>query len=439
MDGHHDRRIGLMHSVSREEVTNWAGNVTFSAERLLRPRTVADVQRLVGAADKIRVLGTGHSFNRLADTPGTLVSLAGLSRVVDIDRVAQTVRVDGGITFAELAGDLRGSGLALANMASLPHISLAGACATGTHGSGHTNQVLAASVRALTLVSATGDLVHLERGSTTFPGAVLSLGRLGVVVDMVIDLVPDFQVAQTVVEHVDEGLVGADLESVLTAAYSVSMCTNWAPEPRMQVWVKEKVGRPEAWAGTPRWGGRLATGPRHMLEGMPPRYATEQLGVPGPWAERLPHFRADFMPSSGAELQSEYLIPMRHASTAWNALAQVRDRIAPVLQGCEVRCVVGDDLWLSPTAATLCVGYHFTWIPDGARIMPAVRLVEDLLTDFDARPHWGKIFTTSADELAARYPRLSEFQGLVADLDPRGKFGNEQVDTWLRPQRGVHS
>lgn len=428
-----------MHSVAREEITNWAGNVTFSAERLRRARTVAEVQRLVGSADKIRVLGSGHSFNRLADTPGTLVSLAGLPRVVDIDPAAQTVRVDGGITYAELARHLRGSGLALANTASLPHISLAGACATATHGSGRTNQVLAASVRALSLVSATGDLLRLERGSTAFPGAVLSLGRLGVVVDMVIDLAPDFQVAQTVLEHVDEGLVGADLESVLTAAYSVSVCTNWAREPRIQVWVKEKVGRPEGWAGAPRWGGWPATGPRHMFEGMPPRYATEQLGVPGPWAERLPHFRADFMPSSGAELQSEYLIPMRHASTAWNSLARVRDQIAPVLQGCEVRCVAGDDLWLSPTAGTFCVGYHFTWIPDGARVMPAVRLVEDLLTDFDARPHWGKIFTTSADELAARYPKVSEFRGLVADFDPRSKFGNEQVDTWLRLHNGADS
>lgn len=420
-----------MHDASREAITNWAGNVTFSAERLVRPRSVDELRRLVGSEARIGVLGTGHSFNRIADTPGTMLSLADLPRAVDIDREARTVRVAGGLSYAELARALQGSDLALENMASLPHISLAGACATGTHGSGRSNRVLAAAVRSLTLVSATGDLVRLERGSPGLAGAALSLGRLGVVTDMVIDLVPAFEVAQTVVENPDEEVVGADLESVLNSGYSVSVCTDWARTPRMQIWMKEQVGRPGGWAGTTLWGGRPATGPRHMLEGLPPHFATEQLGVPGPWDARLPHFKAEFTPSSGAELQSEYLFPMRHATTAWAALARIRDLIAPVIQGCEVRCVAGDDLWLSPTGGTQCVAYHFTWVPDTARVLPVVRVVEDVLSGLDARPHWGKVFVTSPEVLAARYPRLEDFRSLVAELDPLGKFGNEQVDGWL--------
>lgn len=420
-----------MRNITPERVTNWAGNVTFAAERLVRPRSVTELQRLVSGATRIRALGTGHSFNHVADTSGTLMSLADLPPTIEIDHTARAVRVAGGLSYGELAHALRGSGLALANMASLPHISMAGACSTGTHGSGRANQVLAAAVRAVTLVSATGDLVPFERGAPGFPGAALSLGRLGVIADLEIDLVPDFQIAQTVVEDPDEAVVGTELEAILSSAYSVSVCTNWAQEPRMQIWLKEKAGEPSGWAGTPLLGGRPAAGPRHMLQGMPPRYATEQLGVPGPWEARLPHFRADFTPSSGAELQSEYLIPMRHAATAWDTLARIRDLIAPVLLVCEVRCVAGDDLWLSPTAGNLSVAYHFTWIADAARVLPVVRVVEDAFSDLDARPHWGKMFATSSDALAASYPRLEDFRALVARLDPGNKFGNEQVDGWL--------
>jgi xylitol oxidase len=411
--------------------TNWAGNVTYAAADIQRPSSLEQLRSTVASSDRVRALGTGHSFSRIADTSGTLLRLDGLPREIDVDTDAGTVRVSAAMRYGDLGPVLRSHGLALPNTGSLPHISVAGAVATATHGSGTGNHVLAGSVRSLTAVTADGELRTLRRDEAAdFDGWVVSLGRLGVVVALELDCVPDFEVAQTVVEGVDEDVVGRRLNAVLGAAYSVSVFTDWAREGRTQVWVKERA---PAQGLEELWGGRLADGPRHPIAGMPTEHTTVQMGEPGPWDERLPHFRLDFMPSSGDELQSEYFVEARHAPAVWSALRGLRESLAPVLLVSEVRAIAPDAFWLSPTRGEDAVAFHFTWTSDAEAVARAVAAVEDALAGFDARPHWGKVFRTLPARLAELYPRLGEFRELVRAVDPTGKLGNDLVDGWLGP------
>ncbi|MFF1271970.1 D-arabinono-1,4-lactone oxidase [Streptomyces marokkonensis] len=409
-----------------ESVTNWAGNITYAAKELHRPRTLDALRALVAESPRVRALGSGHSFNEIAEAgeDGVLLSLGGLPPRIDVDTAARTVRVGGGVRYAELAREVHRHGLALANMASLPHISVAGSVATGTHGSGVGNGPLSSSVRAVELVTADGSTVTVERGDERFGGAVTSLGALGVVVTLVLDLEPAFEVEQRVFTELPlEGLDAGTFEKVMASAYSVSLFTDWRSPGFRQVWVKRRTDQPLPdfpWAAP-------ATEKMHPVPGMPGVNCTEQFGVPGPWHERLPHFRAEFTPSSGAELQSEYLVPRRSAVAVLRALDEVRDAVAPVLQTCEVRTVAADDQWLSPSYDRDTVAVHFTWIEETRTVLPVVRRVEEALAPFDTRPHWGKVFTTPAAELHARYPRLHDFRALVRDLDPAGTFTNAFV------------
>lgn len=425
-------RSGVRHSgpVSEAAITNWAGNVTFGAARFHEPTSVEAVQELVAASERVRALGTGHSFNRIADTRGDLVSLRLLPAYVDIDATARTVRLSGATRYGELGAALQAAGLALPNTGSLPHISVAGASATGTHGSGRTNAVLGRGVRALTMVQGDGSLVSLDRteDADVFDGCVVALGRLGLVVEVTLDVVPTYEVVQSVVTDLTDAAVTERLEEILSSAYSVSVFTALGPD-RNRVWLKERSDA----VTDPRdyWGGRPAETPQHPIEGIDPASATQQLGVPGPWNERMPHFRLDFQPSAGDELQSEFLLPLSMASTAWRALLEIRERIRPVLLTSEIRCVAGDSLWLSPTAGHDCVAFHFTWRPDPRGVVPVVTEIERRLEPFDVRPHWGKVFTISGERLRASYPRVGDFQTLVERHDPAGRFGNDLVDEWL--------
>ncbi|MFJ8952542.1 MULTISPECIES: FAD-binding protein [unclassified Streptomyces] len=405
-------------------VSNWARNITFSADRLHRPTTIDELCAVVAKSGHIRVLGSGHSFNRIADVDaerdGVLVSLGALPSRIDVDTAERTVRVGGGVRYAELAAELHAHGLALPNMASLPHISVAGSVATGTHGSGNGNRSLAEAVRAVEILTGDGESVTLTRGDAGFEGAVVSLGALGVVLSLTLDVEPSFDVAQHVFRELP--FQGLDFESVSAAAYSVSLFTDWRGPRFDQVWVKRRM--PDAldfpWA-------EAAVQAQHPVPGMSAVHCTEQFGVPGPWHERLPHFRAEFTPSSGDELQSEYLLPREHAVAALAALDAVRDRIAPVVQVCEVRTVAADTQWLSPAYGRDTVAFHFTWVADTERVLPVVSLVEDRLREFAPRPHWGKVFTADPARVAARYPHAADFVALAERLDPEGKFSNAFV------------
>jgi alditol oxidase len=416
-------------------LTNWAGNVTFSAERFHRPASLAELQRIVAVSARVRAIGTGHSFNRIADSPGDLVSVEGLPRVIQIDSARATVTVSAGLRYGELAGALNEAGWALRNLGSLPHISIAGACATGTHGSGNANGNLATAVSALQMVTAGGDVVLLSRehDGDEFNGAVVALGSLGIVTSLTLDMVPAFRIRQYVYERLGMDQLAEHLADILASAYSVSLFTRWQDAQISQVWLKHLAAPDDSAApAPPHWlGATLADGPRHPVPGMPPANCTQQLGVSGPWHERLPHFRPEFTPSSGEELQSEYLVPREHAIEALAAIGRIRDQVAPVLQISEIRTVEADDLWLSPSYRRPSVAIHFTWIKDTGAVLPVLAAIEEQLAPLRARPHWGKLFTVSPAVVRGLYQRLPGFQRLRGHYDPAGKFGNELVDSYV--------
>lgn len=411
--------------------TNWAGNITYGARRVHTPASVDELREVVAGSSRIRALGSRHSFSEVADTDGDLVSLAGLPHAVEVDAAAATVTVAAGMRYGDLCRPLHEQGWALHNLGSLPHISVAGAVATATHGSGDQLGNLAAAVAALQLVTADGDLVTLRRGDDDFAGAVVGLGALGIVAGLTLDVVPSFDVRQEVYEDLSRETLEKRFDEIFATAYSVSVFTDWSA-PTVRSWVKRRLSEPDGWAPDPTWmDARLADGPRHPVPGMPAVNCTAQLGVAGPWYDRLPHFRLDFTPSSGEELQSEYLVPRAVAADALRALGRVADRIAPVLQICEIRTVAADDLWLSPAYGQDVVGFHFTWVRDSAAVLPVLPLMERELAPFGARPHWGKLFTVDPDRLPELFPRLADFRRLRDRLDPQRTFGNAFVDRHL--------
>jgi xylitol oxidase len=415
-------------------VRNWAGNYEYTAGRLHQPESIEEVQHLVRTVPKLRVLGSRHSFNDLADTTGEHLSLARMPRVFELDPRARTVTIDGAVTYGELAGPLDAAGVALHNLASLPHISVAGACATSTHGSGDRNGSLATAVSAMEVVTADGEIHAFSRASAPdeFDGAVVSLGGLGVVTKLTLQLEPTFQVGQYVYTDLPLAQVVDHFDEITSSAYSVSLLTRWRGLAIDQVWLKHRVtdGAPFEPRGD-FFGATLATEPRHPIPGMSPAACTEQLGAPGPWHERLPHFRMDHTPSSGDELQSEYQVPRRQAVDALLAIDGLRDQISPLLWISEVRTIAADELWMSPSFGRESVAIHFTWKPDWDAVRGLLPRIEDSLAPFEPRPHWGKLFTIPPDQLLSRYPRAPEFAALLRRHDPLGKFRNGFLDRYL--------
>ena len=405
--------------------TNWAANLAYRAATLHRPASLEQVQELVAGASRLRVLGSRHSFNDIADAD-ELLSLDDLPVEVAVDGDAGTVSVPAAMRYGELAGRLRAEGLALANLASLPHISVGGAVATATHGSGDANGNLATAVAGLELVTASGETLTASRGDPDFDGLVVGLGALGAVTRLTLDVEPAYQVRQRTFEGLAWAGLFEHLDAVTSAGYSVSLFTRWGEQVE-QVWVKSRViGEPEQ-VRDELFGAVPATVDRHPILGIDPVNCTSQLGVPGPWSDRLPHFRMGFTPSSGDELQSEYLVPRGQAVAALEALRALAGVVRPVLQVSELRSVAADRLWLSPQYGQDTLAVHFTWLPDRAGVERALVEVEAALAPFGARPHWGKLFLADASAIAPLYPRLPDFAALAARLDPRGVF----VNAWL--------
>lgn len=413
-------------------LTTWAGNRTYAAARVHEPRTVEEVQEVVAGARRVRALGTRHCFNDLADTEHDLVRLDALDPDVRVDAAARTVTVAAGTRYGTLARALHAQGWALHNLASLPHISVAGAVATATHGSGDRSRNLAAAVAGLDLVTADGSLRRLTRADPDLAGAVVGLGALGVVVRVTLDVEPTYDVAQEVHTDLPWEAVAEHLDEITGSADSVSLFTDWTGPAVNQVWRKTRLA-PGA-THEPRadlFGARPATGPLHPLPGIDPVNCTQQLGVPGPWHERLPHFRLEFTPSNGDELQSEYLVPRERAVEAIAVLRALGPVVAPLLQVAEIRTVAADDLWLSSAYGGDRVGLHFTWLPRQPEVEAVLPRIEAALAPLGARPHWGKLFASvgvPGSDPRDLYPRLDDFRALAARLDPEGTFRNAFVD-----------
>ena len=413
--------------------TNWARNVTYGARELVRPGSVAELQEVVAASvvagDRVRALGSRHSFSTVADTDGVHVSTRGLGLEVAIEDGPDglVAVVPGGATYAEVAPVLHAHGRALHNMGSLPHISVAGACATGTHGSGDHLGSLATAVTAIEIVTASGELVRVDSADEDFGGAVLSLGALGVVTRLWLRTEPTYDVRQRVWEDLPAVEVAEQLPAVLASGTSVSVFTDFADPSRVSsVWVKQRLDRTGTLA--PCLASRApAERELHPVPGVDAAAASPQQGVPGPWHERLPHFRATHLPSVGDELQSELFLPRAAAPHLLPTLGALGDVVAPALLVHEIRSVAADELWLSPARGRDSVLAHFTWKPDAALVMPALRAVEDALAPWQPRAHWGKITATPALRAPEGAYDLAAFQRLCARLDPGGAFRNDLI------------
>lgn len=409
---------------------NWAGNYTYRAGQIHRPESVDELRRIVASAPKIHALGSRHSFNNIADAP-ELVSLERIEQTVEIDPDARTVTVSGGMRYGDLAPVLEEAGWALHNMASLPHISIAGAVATATHGSGDKNGNLATAVSGVELVTSEGDVLQVTREDDRFAGMVVGLGALGVVTRLTLDLQPSYLVRQEVFEGLPWNVLIDEFDTVTASADSVSVFTNYS-DVVDEVWLKSRVD-PERPAPlrTDLLGAAAATRQLHPVISLSAENCTEQLGVPGAWLHRLPHFRLDAVPASGDELQTEYMVSREVAVSALQAVRELAPRLQPYLWISELRTAAADDLWLSTAYGTDTLCLHFSWRTDWEAVRRLLPELEAALAPFAPRPHWGKLFLTPAEEIQTRYERFDDFRRLAETLDPRGAFRNEFLERHL--------
>jgi xylitol oxidase len=422
----------LLSWASGEKLTNWAGNLEYSTQNLYPATSLEQVREFVKKQNSLKVLGTRHCFNNIADSTHNLLSLRAMDKVIALDPAARTVTVEAGMSYGQLCPYLESKGFALHNLASLPHISIAGACSTATHGSGVKNGNLATAASALEIVTAEGELVELSRqkDGETFRGAVVGLGALGAITRVTLDIQPSYMMRQYVYENLPLAQLKEHFDAIESSAYSVSLFTDWQKQRFNEVWIKSRVEAGQAFDATSEFfGAKLATRNLHPIIELSAENCTEQMGVPGPWYERLPHFRIGFMPSAGKELQSEYFVPREHALEAILAVESLRDQVSPHLMISEIRTIAADDLWMSPCYKQPCITIHFTWKQDWPAVSKVLPVIEKELAPFHARPHWGKLFTTSPATLKSIYTRLPEFVQLSKKYDPQGKFHNEFLNT----------
>ncbi len=408
-----------------EKLKNWAGNIEYSTSKVVYPSSTSQVQELVKKYSKLKVLGTRHCFNRIADSRDLFFSVKNMNKVVSLDTNNNSVTVEAGIKYGELAPSLHEKGYALHNLASLPHISVAGACTTATHGSGVKNGNLASSVLAFELVDANGNVHQLskEKDGEQFDAAVVGLGALGIITKMTLKMQPTFMVRQYVYEHLPLAELKENFKEIMSAGYSVSLFTDWTKENINEVWVKKLDKEGEA----PKdfFGATPATKNLHPIAELSAENCTEQMGVPGAWHERLPHFKMGFTPSSGKELQSEYFVPFEDAVKAILTIQKMGKQISPHLFISEIRTIDADDFWMSPCRKQPSVAIHFTWKQDWPAVSKLLPLIEKELAAFNVKPHWGKLFTVAPKVLASRYEKFEDFRKLATQYDPTGKFRND--------------
>jgi xylitol oxidase len=417
-----------------ENDRNWAGNYRYSASELHVPENVAQIQEIVANSRRIKALGTRHSFNGIADSTESLLSLQKLNRVTALDHMSNKVTVEAGIRYGELCQYLHSNGYALHNLASLPHISIAGACATATHGSGDLNGNLATTVHSMEVVKADGEMVVFSREQQdgVIDGAIVGLGGLGVVTKITLDVIPAFQMSQCVYDNLPLAHLKDHFDEIFSSAYSVSLFTDWKKAMFNQVWLKRRSTDQGTAQFEPEFfGATRASVHRHPVPGHTSENCSEQMGIPGPWYERLPHFRMDFTPSAGDELQSEYFVHRQDAYHALCAIDRIREYISPLLHVSEVRTIAEDNLWMSPCYKQDSVAIHFTWKANWEAVQQVLPMIERQLEPFHARPHWAKLFTMPSDRLQSLYEKLPDFQQLLHDYDPQGKFRNAFLDKYI--------
>ncbi|MFM1967840.1 MAG: hypothetical protein RL590_697 [Actinomycetota bacterium] len=399
---------------------NWSKNVDFNDRGYLQPESLAELQELVRSNAKLRVRGTAHCFNEIANTSSYAVNLSKMPQTIEISPELNSVTVAAGLKYGELAPVLHEQGWALNNLASLPHISIAGSISTGTHGSGIKNQNLANQVLSFDLVTAEGELRHINCTNPAFNALVVGLGLGGIVYQYELKIEPTFKIRQVIYPEIPLDVLQRSFDQIMGTAYSVSYFTDWGNDQIGNLWCKFRDDEviPE------RIGGMAKADKKyHPIPSVDPVACTDQLGEPGFWHERLSHFKLDFTPSVGEEIQTEFFVDRNDAAAAIEAVSKLGAEISPLLWITELRTITADDLWLSGAYQRDTLAIHFTWKKDDA-IYSVIEKVEAALRPFNYRPHWGKVFTADAQYLKSVYPKMSEFKALVEALDPTKKFEN---------------
>jgi alditol oxidase len=392
---------------------------------------VEELQGVVASCERVRALGSRHSFNDIGDTDGDLISLEDLPRRFELDPVAATLTVDGGARYGDVCAGLDAAGFAIQNLPSLPHISVAGACLTGTHGSGDKKGVLATRIAALEMVAPTGELLTIDQGSQDVPvaAASVSLGMLGVVTSLTLMVEPRYQMRQDVYERMPLPNLLRGFDAITRLGDSVSCFLDWRNPVIDQVWVKRRIPTDDDHEVPMELGDATrATADLHPIRSLDPAACSPQLGRIGPWHERLPHFRLGHTPSSGEELQSEYFVPRHDAPGAIEALWAIRESFAHLVQVSEIRTVTSDDLWLSPASGRATAAIHFTWVRDADRVRAVLPGIEAALAPMGRRAHWAKVSALSGPDLLSTYPRAGDFAALRSRLDPDRKFANRWTE-----------
>lgn len=417
-------------SAMNEHLTNWAGNLTYSTGDVYYPKTVEEVQEVVKKCDKLRALGSRHSFNTIADSTANQLSLQNLNKIISLDKNANTITIESGTRYGDFAPYLDENGYALANLASLPHITVAGACATGTHGSGVNNGNLSTSVAAIEFVNAKGHVIALSKKKDVdkFYGAVVHLGTIGIVTKVTLDIIPTFKMKQIVYLDMPMSELKNNFNDLESMGYSVSLFTDWKNKNINEVWIKSRIDNNAITAVSDLYGAKPADKNMHPIASESAENVTDQMGVPGPWYERMPHFKMGFKPSAGKELQTEYFVPIEHAYDAIMAVEKLNEKITPHLFITEIRTIHADEFWMSPCYKQTSVAIHFTWKQETDAVMNLLPLIEEQLSPFNAKPHWAKLFTMQPKVLQSRYEKLADFKQIVEEFDPKGKFRNEFVE-----------
>ncbi|MBV6647958.1 MAG: FAD-binding protein [Cyclobacteriaceae bacterium] len=416
--------------VSKLKRRNWGRNITFKANDLKHPATIEEVRELMSTGSRKKGLGSTHSYNDIADSPKAQISLRKLNKIVAIDKSTSTVTIEGGARYEDIVVQLHVEGYALHNMASLPQITVAGACVTGTHGSGTDNGSLPTAVNGVEMCLPGGDMMYFSRDKNpdVFDGVVVNLGGIGLITRLDLEVMPTFDAFQNIYLDLPIKNVINHFDEIMASGYSVSLFTKWQNDIIDQVWIKQRSDGATTDFGTEFFGGSASDRNVHPIIDLSAESCTDQMGEIGPWYERLPHFKINAMPSAFDELQSEYFVPVSSAADAIQAIAGLGDLMAPHLYISEVRTIAADDLWMSPLYKRPSVAFHFTWKPHWPEVKKILPVIEERLSPFGVRPHWAKLYTMDPKQIRQSYDKFPDFLALLKTYDPTGTLRNDYLD-----------
>ena len=421
---------------------NWAGNQKANPVSIDAPRSVGELAALVASASgkgqKVKAVGSGHSFTSAAATNGRMIRLENLSGILHIDHASCQVTVGAGTRLSDLNMLLHAEGLALANLGDIAYQTVAGAISTSTHGTGKALTGLAGQVVAMKLVNGQGQIIECSKSLNAhiFDVARVSVGALGIITEYTLQAVPSFRL-----RALEQPM---RLDDVLENAHDLASAhdhfeffwiphTKWAltkrnnrtedelqPLPRVKGWIDKTFMENYAFGALCRVGrARPSLIPR-LATALPSSGSREYVDQ---------SFKIFASPRIVRFYEMEHALPVEALVPALREIRAMVDRKGYLLNfPVEVRFTKGDDVPLS-TAFGRDSAYIAVHVYKGMECEPFFRDVEDILRAYEARPHWGKMHYRDAEELSKLYPRWDEFIALRNQLDPQRTFSNVYSDT----------